>query len=388
MHRHLLAAAVLLLAACGGAADPTGPVVDGDVTATPEGSWVLVGATPPIEVPAGARVTLDVEPEADAWRVGGVAACNSYGGTVSTDGGAWSVGDGFAVTEMGCDGGLMGVERAYLDALLVVDAWQRPADDELVLRGPDVELRFELLAPVESVEFTGTTWVLDGLVTGTGPDGTVSSTLAGADEATLLLGTDGTVEASTGCRTFTGTWVETGDEILLDTFGQRDDSPNVGGDGTPTCDEAVVAQEDHVLSVLGDGFRPEVDGTRLRLTSRDGLGLTYRAADVEQPRTSAPAEPEERAGPDPTEPEQECFAAIAMISDGDGAPTREAAMEELVTTGAGWWDPPPGVTFDGTTLLYDGEEIGEAELFQFDNGTWAVSAIEVCYPPGTEPSAR
>jgi|GEM_PF-364967 len=376
--RHqLLVVVALLLAACGGAADPAGPVVDGDPGASPEGSWVLVSATPTIAVPDTARVTLEVSPEGDAWRVGGVAACNSYGGTVRTDGTTWAVADGFAVTEMGCDGGLMDVERAYLDALLAVDAWQRTAGDELVLSGPDVELRFELLEALDPAALVGTTWLLDGLVSGTGPDGAVSSTTPSADEATLRLAEDGTVEASTGCRTFTGTWVEPGDEVLLDTFGQRDDSPNVGDDGTPTCDEAVLAQEDHVLSVLGDGFRAEVDGRRLHLTSRDGLGLTWVTADPDQPRTSAPSEPE-----------QECFAAMAMSSDGDGAPTREAAMEEVATTGAGWWDPPPGVTFEDTTLMYDGEEIGEVELFQFDNGTWAVSGIEVCYPLGTEPSAR
>ena len=49
-------------------------------------------------------------------------------------------------------------------------------------------------------------------------------------------------------------------------------------DGITTCAEVVIAQENHVLSVLGDGFRAEVDGRRLTLISRDGLGLTYRAA--------------------------------------------------------------------------------------------------------------
>lgn len=75
-----------------------------------------------------------------------------------------------------------------------------------------------------------------------------------------------------------GEWVETGDEVLLTTFGVRGDSPNVASDGTTTCDEAVIEQ-DQVLSVLGDGFRAEVDGQHLTLTSRDGLGLTYRAAE-------------------------------------------------------------------------------------------------------------
>ncbi|MEX1178473.1 MAG: META domain-containing protein [Nitriliruptor sp.] len=148
-----------------------------------------------------------------------------------------------------------------------------------MLTGPEVRLEYSSLPPVPTAELTATTWVLDGLVTGTGPDASFSSAATGADEATLQLAPDGTVEASTGCRTFTGEWVGTGDEVMLTTFGQRDDSPNVAEDGTTSCDEAVVAQEDQVLSVLGDGFRAEVDGQQLTLTSRDGLGLVYRAAE-------------------------------------------------------------------------------------------------------------
>ncbi len=268
--------AVLLLVACGDGSGP--PAGEGDGTDTPAGSWVLVDATPTIEVPADARVTLEVEAEGDAWQIGGTAACNSYGGTVVTDGSAWQ-GQGYSQTEMGCEEPRMSIERAYLDALQAIHTWTRPSADELVLTGPDVELRFEELPPVPTAALTATTWVLDGLVSGAGPEASVASTVAGADEATLHLDPDGTVDASTGCRTFVGEWTQSGDEVLLTTFGVRDDSPNVAADGTTTCDDAVVDQEDHVLSVLGDGFRAEIDGQRLTLTSRDGLGLVYRAVD-------------------------------------------------------------------------------------------------------------
>lgn len=274
----LSAIAVLLLASCGGA-DSTPSVGGSDgAPSDPAGSWVLLGSQPTIDVPDDARVTLEVAADGDAWEVGGTAACNSYGGTVATDGNTWR-GQGYAATEMACDEPRMAAEQAYLDALDAVDTWTRPSADELVLTGADVELRFESLPAVPTAELTATTWVLESLVTGTGADAAVSSLAPGADEATLRLEPDGTVEASTGCRTFSGEWTETGDEILLTTFGVRDDSPNVAADGTTTCDEAVVEQEDHVLSVLGDGFRAEIDEQRLTLVSRDGLGLAYRAAE-------------------------------------------------------------------------------------------------------------
>jgi len=274
----LTAMAGAALLACGGVAGDSQLADDGSGTpTTPAGSWVLAEAQPTIAVPDDARITLTVERDGDDWQVGGSSACNSYGGTVVTDGDTWRT-EGYGMTEMACDPARMDAEQAYLGALMTVDTWVRPSADALVLTGADVELRYEALAPVPTAELTGTTWQLDGLLVGTGPDASVSSTVADADPATLHLDVDGTVRASTGCRTFDGEWIETGDEVLLATFGQRDDSPNVAADGTTTCSDAVVAQEDHVLSVLGDGFRAEVDGDRLTLTSRDGLGLVYRAA--------------------------------------------------------------------------------------------------------------
>jgi heat shock protein HslJ len=250
-----------------------------DASTGPAGAWLLVAADPPIEVPADARVTLEVVADGDVWQVGGTSACNSYFGTVRTDGSAWT-GDGYGQTEMACDEPRMATERTYLDALTTVEVWTRPTADELVLSGPDAELRFAALPAVPIAALTGTTWLLEGLIVGTGPDGAVSSTVSEADEATLRLDPDGVLAASTGCRTFDGEWVERGDEVLLTTFGETDDSPNVAADGPTTCGEAVIAQEDHVLSVLGDRFRAEVDGQRLTLSSREGLGLSYVAADA------------------------------------------------------------------------------------------------------------
>lgn len=288
-NRTLLATIVLLvaaLAACG-ETDPTVPVVDGDAGDDasgqdgddPAGSWVLVDAQPTVDIPDGVRITLTVTAQDDGtWQVGGSSACNSYGGTVTTDGGAWRA-EGFGWTDMACEEPRMAAEQAYLAAFTDVDTWARPSADELALTGPDVALLYERLSPVPTADLVETTWVLDGLVHGAGADSAVSSTVADADDATLRLRADGTVQASTGCRTFEGEWIETGDEILFTTFGQRDDSPNVAPDGTTSCSEQLVDQEDHVLSVLGDGFRVEIDGRSLTLTSRDGLGLVYRAAD-------------------------------------------------------------------------------------------------------------
>lgn len=267
----------MLLTSCAG--DQLVPATGGDSARNdPEGSWVLVTSQPAIEVPDGVRVTLEVTDDDDAWQVGGTAACNSYGGRIVTEGDTWRS-QGYDATELACDEPQMAAERAYLETLEAADTWRRPSADELVLSGEDTELRFEALPPAPTGQLTATSWVLDGLVTSTGDEASVSSPTSNADEATLRLDSDGTIEASTGCRTFAGEWTEISGEIVLTTFGVDDDSPNVAADGTTTCDDDSLQQEHHVLSVLGDGFRAEIDGQRLTLFSRDPLSLTYRADD-------------------------------------------------------------------------------------------------------------
>jgi heat shock protein HslJ len=222
----------VLLVACG-STEPSTPVIEGDGTAADHrGAWVLAHAEPTIDVPGDARVTLTVTDDDGTWQVGGTAACNDYGGTVTTDGATWRA-QGYGGTAMDCDEPRMAAERTYLDTLQRVDTRTRPSPDQLVLTGPDLELRFAALSPGPLAELTGTTWALDPLVTGTGADATVTSTAPGAGAATLRFEPDGTMEATTGCRSFSGGWVETGDEILLTTFGQRDDSPTSPPTGPP-----------------------------------------------------------------------------------------------------------------------------------------------------------
>ncbi|MFP4312358.1 MAG: META domain-containing protein, partial [Nitriliruptoraceae bacterium] len=181
----LTAAAALLLAACGGGAGSGTSEPDGGDdrrgtdAATLDGSWELTRGTGPdgaVPLVASAPVTLVID-GAD-WS--GTAACNTYGGEAQIDGDRVRLG-GFAVTEIACeDPEVMASERAYLDALLVVDRL-RLEDDELVLTGPDTELVFARQTPTEDAAVVGTRWVLAGLQEGPGPDGVVSSPAAEAE---------------------------------------------------------------------------------------------------------------------------------------------------------------------------------------------------------------
>lgn len=154
----------------------------------------------------------------------------------------------------------MQAEGAYLKALGRADGTPRRDGDLLVLSGEGVELRFMRQEPAPVQQLVGSSWVLESLVQGD----VASST--GGEPALLRLAEDGTVNGSTGCRTLTGTWTATGDEIAF---------PTMSMDGD--CAQELVAQDDHVVRVLGDGFQARVDGARLTVRDSDGWSLVYVA---------------------------------------------------------------------------------------------------------------
>lgn len=244
---------VLGLTACGTeqlAPGGEGPEPDAELS----GEWELVDG---VEVVKGHPITLRVE----GGEVGGVAACNSYGGTVTIDGDRFSVGD-IARTEMGCPApGVHESERAYLDALLVVERYERDGE-QLVLRGPDVQLRFDQVPPEEGAPLTGTEWQLESLMSGDGPDGAVSSTMA---PAWLRLDDDRSFTGFDGCNELFGSWTLDGDVLHLGEVGTTD----------MACPD-IQQQATHVLDVLTGEPAVEHEGRRLRL-SIPGQGLDYRA---------------------------------------------------------------------------------------------------------------
>ena len=262
MHRlklPLIALAVLV-SACGVGQGPPRPsdpdAPDGPVV----GDWVLTGGAidgAAAPVPDENRITLTIM----GRQIGGSAACNSYGGSIAAGADGLHL-ENLTQTDMACEEPAMLAESAYLAALARVRAIVRQGD-ELVARGEGVELRFAALPPPPTAELVGTHWVLDTVLVGdvaAGPMG---------EPAILELNADGTFSGSTGCRSFSGSWIERGDQIQ---------APSWGMDGTE-CPPAIAPQDSHVVSVIGDGFIPTVDGDLLTLMDPGGIGLVYRAAD-------------------------------------------------------------------------------------------------------------
>lgn len=256
-HRTLALVAVgFALMACGSAGTPpSGPSGE---PFDPQGSWELTsgqadGAAIPIV--DDHPITLTIE----GSEIGGTSACNHYGGRLTITGGRLEISD-LGMTMMGCEEPVMAAEAAYTAALAAVESIGGDGD-QLVLSGPNVELRFAALAPPPTAELVDTVWRLETLFVGD----VASSTMG--EPATLELRSDGTFSGSTGCRSFNGEWLEQGEQIVAPSFAMDETE----------CPADLGQQDDHVVSVIGDGFVPSVEGDLLTLVDPGGVGLVYRA---------------------------------------------------------------------------------------------------------------
>jgi heat shock protein HslJ len=252
----LLLVGLLALAACGSEANA------GSVGA--EGEWQLRSGTADgaaLPQPPGTRATLEFA----GGEARGTAFCNLWFATVRVDGTALSL-DGIGQTERGCPMEVMAADSAYLGALAAVEE-MGVEGEELVLTGDGVELRFEPVPAVPDSTLEGTRWVLGSLV-----DGDMATSVLGDPSLELFL--DGTLAASTGCRTVGGSWRSDGDSVVAEP-----DHEDVGClPPDDRQDQHVLAvQDEHVLAVLAAAPVATIDGDRLTLTAADGRGLVYRA---------------------------------------------------------------------------------------------------------------
>lgn len=250
MKRTIFAIAVtaLGLAACSPTVDTGGSL---------QGSWELVEGTVDgenIPLTQGFPITMNVTEDG----VDGRAACNSYFGNYELDGSNLTLSQ-IGATEMACmPENVMAAESMYLTALTRVESYSLESE-ALQLAGPGLELAFALLPPVPEAALLGTVWVLDGLILGDA----VSSVRG--EPATLELFGDGSMLGSTGCRTLTGSYVVSGSEVVMTELAAHGE-----------CPQDLFDQDSQVVSVLGDGFRVEIDGPTLTLTSMGEEGLVYQ----------------------------------------------------------------------------------------------------------------
>ena len=245
------------------------PLPDGNDPNTIDGSWILTSGYldgEPFDLVDGWNVTLTI----DGDQVSGTAACNGYGGTLTTGdrlggSGPFRVTE-LSWTEMGCEPEVMQLEQRYLAALQAVDSYELEGSLYLGVPATGTSLEFDPLAPVAVAEIVGPTWVLDTMI-----QGDVASNSPNMDSATLTLHDDGTLNGSTGCRLLEGEWTTAGAQIVFTRFSAIDD-PAAG-----VCAPESQTLDGFIVAVLGDGFTAEIEGRRLTLMTQGDEGLSYMA---------------------------------------------------------------------------------------------------------------
>jgi heat shock protein HslJ len=249
----LIVVLTLLLVAC----SPPGTTTTAPDGIQLIGDWVLEEATVGGQViPEGDyRITLLIED----GNAGGVAACNSYGGSYTSDDDGFIRFGTMSQTEMACAEPAMTAEQLYLETLLAVDSYALEPG-RLTLTGPDLELVFSPIPPIDTAPLLDQRWVLESLI-----EGEAVSSVQG--DGFLLLSSDGNLTGSTGCRRLTGVFTVVADEII------PTDLAAEGG-----CEGELQRQDSHVVSVIENGFIATVEEDRLTVMDPDGIGLQYRAA--------------------------------------------------------------------------------------------------------------
>lgn len=230
-----------------------------DISDSVEGAWQMTSGT----VDGEDIPLLDSHPVTITFEgneVSGTASCNGYGGTFDLNGSSISISD-LAMTEMACSPEeTMEAEATFSEAITRVDTVS--LDETLTLSGDSIEMVFEMLEPVPDDELTGTRWLLDGLIQGD----TVSTPTTGS-QAFIELFSDGSATGDTGCRPFSGEYVIEGAEVHM---------TELAADGHE-CEPDFADQDNLFFSVVGDGFRVEIEGSKLTIRSRGGEGLSFMA---------------------------------------------------------------------------------------------------------------
>lgn len=195
------------------------------------------------------------------------AGCNHLFGTLeSSDDGILEVSE-MGGTEMGCPPELHAQDEWLAELLTSGPSWSLDGD-ELILSSGEVEVVMvdrEEADPDRALE--GTTWIVDTLFSGSGPDGAATNPPPGA-EAQLRF-EDGRVSGSTGCNELSGTYEIEDGSIILDDLVQT----------YVLCGEELMELETAVTSLAGGPLQHEIEAGRLRLTTPSGEGLGLHAGD-------------------------------------------------------------------------------------------------------------
>ncbi len=258
----LLAAALVVVASCGGeddvapsGADPSELAgttwVGREIYVSGAAVGVLAENPPRMEFGADGAIT-------------GTTGCNSFFGTVRLTADSIAV-EGLGMTEMGCPEPLTSQETRVSTILQTADRWSL-ADGVLTIGTADGSGAVELVPPepVVGPGLAGTTWVLETIV-----EGDAASTPVRGTRVTLVVDpAAGGISGSTGCNDYGGEAAVALPDITVDALNVTERA----------CEPDVMAQERIVLSVLEGATAVALEGGKLTMSGPDAVALVFTAS--------------------------------------------------------------------------------------------------------------
>jgi heat shock protein HslJ len=260
MHRRrsVLAFVVLVVLVLAPAACSSDDSDDVKVQGTPPvvGTFLSTSVTGYTLAP-GTRITVTFD---EAGTLSANAGCNHLSGDFTVEGSTLIVGEGLAMTEMGCD-----QARQDQDQWLANVLTDRPTlavnDDSVTITSPGATLTLQNREVADpDWPLVGTKWQVDTVVSGD-----TAGSMPSEVPVVITFADDGTLTVSNGCAGLAGSYEVAGDEI---TFGELAATKTEGNGKCPAL------APPNLSGTLKGTLRYTIEANRLTLSGAgdDGIG--------------------------------------------------------------------------------------------------------------------
>jgi len=217
-------------------------------------SWVLeeLYGKPALSI---STVTLNLNGDT----ITGNDGCNHYGGSYTSTGDAFSIGEDLMGTLMACEETIMTQASDYTSALRKASKYSI-SDNRLHLL--DENGNSLAIFKGQSQELAGTSW-LATFVNTESSDGVVTSSSIQAAQQTLSFATDGKISGNAGCNDYFANYEAKGKDLSISTIGST----------KMFCGDGLMAEESAFLAALEKANTYRITGGSLQIFASDGNTL-------------------------------------------------------------------------------------------------------------------
>lgn len=195
----------------------------------------------------------------DSQSIGGNDGCNSFGGSYTTEGNKFSVGNDLMSTLMACEEPIMQQAGEFTQALIAADTFKID-DGKLILLDESGKV-LTIFEPV-SQEVAGTNWLVNFVNSDTSETGVVSSNDQQIEQ-TLAFDADGKFNGNAGCNNFFGSYEVEENTLFFGAIGST----------KMACEEEVMQAESTYLAALEKAATYHITGQTLQIRDTEGNTL-------------------------------------------------------------------------------------------------------------------